>query len=434
MKLVLADRIQKADQLANKQITAAKLHVLRLEPIKAKMGDRWERLSTLVHTLFERTLQEIQEPADHFLRLDDMSYVMSFHHLSEDEASLACVAVAKKVCELLFGTDIEEISVRGLVGTVPSDLFKTGAGADLKISKLLEHKGGEIIVRYPSGPATASSAIEKPAASANTAPGEWIAKAHDMARQAGWGVGFFPVWDIQKRQSFSLYASLHSVAANKNVITVRSAFAGQEEARIVEMEIALLFAAAEYAGQLRGAHKICLLGVSVGYETLSGFHSRMRYIGALKTIHLWADCPMMVRIGPIPEGTPLGRIAEIVAMTHLPNIRVSLEFAALRTLPEMDIRLGAAGIGGVLPTDCDSQAAALIAQRLMRRATDQKCFAFLHGLDTPALLNAARDNGIRAGTGRAIGGGQCYTGQEPVPEFPLMANDSRWQIAAHQSN
>src|SRR5450432_977813 len=137
MKLVLADRIQKADQLANKQITAAKLHVLRLEPIKAKMGDRWERLSTLVHTLFERTLQEIQGPADHFLRLDDMSYVMSFHHLSEEEASLACAAVAKKVCELLFGADVEEISMRGLVGTVSSDVFETGSKAGLKISELL---------------------------------------------------------------------------------------------------------------------------------------------------------------------------------------------------------------------------------------------------------------------------------------------------------
>jgi len=207
-----------------------------------------------------------------------------------------------------------------------------------------------------------------------------------------------------------------------------------EEARVVEMEIALLFAAADYAGQLRGAHKICLLGVSVSYETLSGFHSRMRYIGALKAIPTWADCPMMVRIGPIPEGTPLGRIAEIVAMTHLTNIRVSLEFAAPRSLPEMDIRLGAAGIGGVLPADCDPQSAALIAQRIVRRATDQKCFGFLHGLDTPALLKAAKDNGIRAGTGRAIGSGQCYTGLEPMPEFPLVADDHRVEVGARRSN
>jgi hypothetical protein len=416
--------------LANKQIVAAKLHVLRLEPIKAKLGDRWERLSTLVHTLFERTLQEIQGPADHFLRLDDMSYVMSFHHLSEEEASLACAAVARKVCELLFGADIEEISMRGLVATVSSDLFETGSAAGLKISELLEHKGGEIIVRHPPNPAIASPATEKPTAGATPAPGERIAKAHDMARLARWDVGFFPIWDIQKRQSFSLYASLSSGTTNKSVITVRRALGGLEEARIVEMEIALLQATAEYALQLHCAHKVCVQGVGVSYETLSGFHTRMRYIGALKALQTWADCPLLIRIGPVPEGTPLGRIGEIVAMMHMPNVRVSLEFAAPRTLPQMDIRLGAAGIGGILPAGCDVGMAALVAQRLVRRAADQKCFAFLHGLDTPALLNAAKENAIRAGSGRAIGGGQFYTGLEPVPDFPLVADDSRRQVKA----
>src|SRR5206468_9064335 len=124
------------------------------------------------------------------------------------------------------------------------------------------------------------------------------------------------------------------------------------------------------------------------------FHTRMRYIGALKILHTWADCPIMIRVGPVPEGTPLGRIGEIVAMTHLTNVRVSLEFAAPRTLPQMDIRLGAAGLGAILPAGCDAGVAALIAQRLVRRAAEQKCFAFLHGLDTPALLNAAKENGI----------------------------------------
>ena len=40
------------------QVSAAKLHVLQLEPIKAKMGEKWERLSSLVHKLFEKTLRQ----------------------------------------------------------------------------------------------------------------------------------------------------------------------------------------------------------------------------------------------------------------------------------------------------------------------------------------------------------------------------------------
>jgi hypothetical protein len=398
--------------------------VLQLEPIKAKMGERWERLSTLVHKLFEKSLQQVQGPRDHFLRLDDMSYIVSFHRLSVEEASLACAAIAKDVCELLFGADVEDISVRSLVGNVSPELFKTGSVAGLKISGLLEDKGGETIVRHPRGPALGAA----PAGNGAWSPGEWIAKVHKMASDAKWRMGFSPVWDLQKRTSFSLYASLYSGTVNKDPVGVHRAFNRIEEARIVETEVALLFAAAEYAHCLRARHKICVLGVGVSYETLSGLHTRIRYIAALKTIPTFSECPVMIRLGPIPDGTPQGRIAEIVAMMSLPNIRVSLEFKTPRTLPEMDIRLGAAGIGGTLPADCDPAIAALIAQRLVRRATDQKCFTFLHGLSSAALLGTAKDNGIRVGTGRAIGAGQYYTGQEMIPEFPLQADHGLWPV------
>ena len=85
------------------QVPAAKLHVLQLEPIKAKLGPKWEKLSALVHTLFEKSLRRAQGPADHFLLVDEMSYVVTFHNLSLEEASLACASVAKEVCDLLFG-------------------------------------------------------------------------------------------------------------------------------------------------------------------------------------------------------------------------------------------------------------------------------------------------------------------------------------------
>ena len=418
------DLARKAVASGEKQIAAAKLHVLRLDPIKEKMGDRWERLSALVHKLFEKSLQQVQGPADRFLRLDDMSYVLSFHDLSVEEASLACAAIAKEVCELLFGADLDDVSVRGLIGNVSPDLFKTGAAAGFKISELLEQKGGEIIVRHP--PATPASNV--PAASGTRCGGEGIANARAMASQLGWNMGFFPVWDLQRRQSFSLYASLYSGVAVKQPVGVRRVLNALDDRHIVEMEVALLFAAADYARRLHAAGKICLVGVGASYETLSGFHSRIRYTAALKAIPTFSECPIMVRLGPIPDGTPLGRIAEIVAMMNQPNVRVSLDFKTPRSLPEMDIRLGAAGIGGTLPANCDHATAALIAQRLVRRAADQKCFAFLHGLSSLAVLDAARDNGIRAGTGHVIGADRYYTGQEAVPDFPLLADDGHWQV------
>lgn len=42
-----------------------------------------------------------------------MTYVVTFHDLTLAEASLACTCVAKEVCDLLFGADVDEISIRG---------------------------------------------------------------------------------------------------------------------------------------------------------------------------------------------------------------------------------------------------------------------------------------------------------------------------------
>jgi hypothetical protein len=115
-------------------------------------------------------------------------------------------------------------------------------------------------------------------------------------------------------------------------------------------------------------------------------------------------------------------------MINLPNVRVSLEFKDLRTLPEMDIRLGAAGIGGILPKDCDVKTAVLIAQRLVRRAKEQKCFAFLHNLSSPALLRAAQHSGVGLGSGAAIGPSQPFTGREPLPNFPMLPDCEKWLV------
>src|SRR6266404_2113658 len=105
---------------ANPTVSAAKLHVLQLEPIKEKLGGRWSRLSDLVHKLFEKALKHAQGPGDHFIQLGELSYIVTFHGLSPEEAGLACAAVAKEVCKLLFGDGVQDISVRSLVGIVPA--------------------------------------------------------------------------------------------------------------------------------------------------------------------------------------------------------------------------------------------------------------------------------------------------------------------------
>lgn len=414
---VVSDAARIGQDSGAAQVSAAKLHVLQLEPIKAKMGEKWNRLSDLVHKLFEKTLRQAQGPFDQFLLVDEMSYIVTFHHLSVEEAGLACASVAKKVCELLFGAEVDDISVRSVVGSVSPSMLKGTTAETAKIAEILERQGREIIVTPKCLVAGPSKEVGKPQTGGPARSGDWIGKAQDQLAMAGSGLGLFPIWDLKNRKSSSLYLSAVS-GRDKERTSIRRAMAEAGEAQMVEMEIALLNATAEYAHRVHAAHKVCALSVGVSYQTLSGFQSRIRYIGALKAIQTIPTCPLLLRVEQVPEGTPLNRLAEMVAMLGVVNARVAIEFRSLRFLPELDVRLGAKGLGGSL-RECDTGAAAAVVQKLARRAAEQRAFVFLQDIDTPQLLDIATQNDVRFGAGSMFGVKHCYGADEPVPDFPL---------------
>jgi hypothetical protein len=394
-------------------VAAAKLHVLHLDPIKAKMGEKWERLSDLVHKLFEKTLRQTQGPRDHFLRVDEMSYVVTFHDLSMEAADLACASVAQKVCELLFGSDIDDIAVRSLVGQVSSTALTGKLDDAARITEILERQGRETIVT-PQSLDPGWRTQERAVPDQFTA---WIGRARTQVQATGIDFRFFPIWDIKNRKSVSFFCSAFS-GADRTPVSVGRALVGASDAQILEIEVALLNAAAGYAHRVHAAQKICAIGVGVRYETLSGFHSRIQYIGALKAMETIQTCPILLRVEQVPVGTPLGRLAEMVAMLTIPNVRVTVAFQSLRGLPELDVRLGAAGLGASLKSwDGGDMAAAV--QKLARRAADQKSFAFLHDIDTAEMLAVALQNGIRFGSGRAVDYNRSYSGEESIPDLPL---------------
>src|SRR5580698_880917 len=103
---------------AAESTSAAKVQVLGLAPLKKRLGNRWDRLSGLVHRVVESAIARVQGPNDHFIAVDELSYVVTFSHLSAAETDLACLAIAKDVCRMLFGNEIDEVSVRSLVAVI----------------------------------------------------------------------------------------------------------------------------------------------------------------------------------------------------------------------------------------------------------------------------------------------------------------------------
>jgi len=194
-------------------------------------------------------------------------------------------------------------------------------------------------------------------------------------------------------------------------------------ARIVDAEITLLMTAHAYSHRLHLAGKVCALGVGVSFETLLGFHNRIRYITALKSLTIPPECPILLKIEDVPDGTPLGKAAEIIAMLAVPNVRFTLQYRSAQTAPKVDIRLGAAGMGIALPHHCDLLLASIFMKKLVSAFAEQRGFIFVEGLDTQELLAAAQSCGVRFGTGQALGK-LWFSGEDPLPHFPLVLADT----------
>ena len=130
------------------------------------------------------------------------------------------------------------------------------------------------------------------------------------------------------------------------------------------LELRLLRAAGEHAQRVHATQKACAVGTSVSYDTLSSFAGRVRYITTLKEVRTSPVCPLLLKIEDIPQGVNLGRLGEIMNMVAVPNVRFLLEFS--ERIPEMEFKLGAAGIGVALPDDCSPNKAESILEKPSR--------------------------------------------------------------------
>jgi hypothetical protein len=112
----------------------------------------------------------------------------------------------------------------------------------------------------------------------------------------------------------------------------------------------------------------------------------------------------------------LGRLNEIMNMVAVPNVRFLLEFS--ERIPELESRMGAAGIGAVFPEDCPVAKAEAILKSLPNRLVRQQAFGYVSGLNSRILARLAQRHNLRFGFGAALSA-HHYSGLETVPDFPV---------------
>lgn len=386
-------------------VQGAKLQVLGLAPLRERLGPRWERLSALVHSLIRKAIVRAQGPRDYFIRLDELSYAVTFSDLSAGETKMVCDAIAREVCELLFGNAVDEVMVRTVVAAVaPGPQACDGR----QIAQQIE-QGGTPEIIAPDG--------ARPLHFFSPGPLGEIERSWELLLDLKLRLAFLPLWDLRRRKS----SALRAMPLDSEGAAVRHQALGVTTREIAAVEIALLRAAIGFAARLNEAGSLCAVGADVGYETLCCYGARNRYFAALGEALPTPRNPLLLRIVEIPPGAPEGRLAELVGMLHRDHVRVATAFE--QPAPQLQTRLGADGIGGCLPRRHDQASVPEMAERLVREAAHQHAFALLEGLDAPSDLDIVRDAGVRFGEGAALGQ-FVLDGRAPLPPLPLTVPDA----------
>ncbi len=392
------------DLLESDTISAAKLHVLGLGPLKDRLGARWDRLSNLVHRLVEKAIRSAQGPADRCIVLDELSYAVTFSNLTLAEASRVCAAIAREVCEHLFGDQIDEVSVRSIVAEIVTLSTIEEAGLGTRIETLVERHGTESVITHSieSGSPKPVVIMAGTRSESTLSAADHLQTMNSRFAQFGLRLGLLPIWELEKGTSNCLFLTTFSGSALGAVPSGKLSRSGASDQQILDMELDQLSAASIFSQELHDAKKVCAIGVGVSYGSVNSFRSRIRYVTALQKGRFFPKNPLLLKIEQIPEGAPESRIAELTAMLSLTNVRITLEFQMLSAVANVELRSGPVGIGGVISPSLDHEAAAAICRKLATHAASHKLFAFLDHLDTPDRVAMATGTHIRFGMGAAL--------------------------------
>jgi hypothetical protein len=143
------------------------------------------------------------------------------------------------------------------------------------------------------------------------------------------------------------------------------------------------------------------ISTSVSFETLAWSRGRQLYQHALRAADAVNNPFLVVKIDDVPPGTPVSRMAEIVAMVRPFAKRVVLH------LPDCDVglmqsgQIGAAALCATLPANATPPAIVRFANWLNRAAMGQQALSCVDGVDNRNALPLLRAAGIRFAAGCA---------------------------------
>lgn len=291
-------------------VSAGKIHLLGLEAIRARLGDKWEKMSGLVHRYFEAAIRREMQPGDTFQHFGELSYLVLFRGASLAEAQLKCHAIAESVTKRLFGEEDQDVSVRNL--TAPLDAMTLDQIEDcVRVNDHLEEFGQETLIHSRAGKTEVTSAATIRVRMSHSGVQHQISKVRPA-------FVYRPLWDTAKGVVLTYICQPlpSGISAHQGLSGVCLATESEDEQ--AELDALAFQASIRRVHMLRHSGLRVLIAVPIHFVTLA----RSR---------LWQRYRVM------QDHFPTEYFRDIAFLIHgiessIPNIRLTQELPKLTTL------------------------------------------------------------------------------------------------------
>jgi hypothetical protein len=357
------------------------VHAIGLEALRDKAGPLWEKIRAGIYSRLETILRQSLGPADFFVSLDELFYLVTMPQANAEDAQAACLGAAHELYTSYFG--------RCDLGIVHLYRAVRGAGDAIGIERISKEQLSVLAERagVTNGIGKARTQATRVAVASESGP-------DDIKVQ------FQPVWDT-RNEAITLYRCVPQPIAVRHGSSVAALedlapkFRTKVELSCLHQGIATL------ARHLERGERF-LMAFGVAYETLSSHTGRVDFTNACRELSSDFRQYIVMQLTDVPAGVPHSRLSDLV-MTLRPFAR-----AVMSEVPSScrsyaayeDIGLQAIGLNLERARLTPREMSAEIAN-LTTAAKRLSVSAYLAGVSDVRTLSSAR-HGIHFMTGPAI--------------------------------
>lgn len=313
----------------NDLVLQGSVQVIGLQPIRARLGDRWPKKCEHIWAHFEAVLLRQLPQHDLVVRVDDLHFLIAQTQERGASAQAICLRLAGELMQFFLGSASDsDIDVRNV----------TSAKGDALVCEPID------IGRFRAEHARAAAAAV-PASS--SPPGPQIMRKRfavptRLGRDLAVALSLEPMWDLQNGlRMVGRYArvTIYDPAANREISAARRA--ELQPADHLDVDLAALTEA--IALRARSPRSAGGLLVPVSYKVVSNSSSRYALIHAVQGLEPGARNSFAWELIDLEAGIPPDRLAEIVALLR-PHCRgVVCRLALTSTAAEQLRRAGTTG-------------------------------------------------------------------------------------------